>query len=107
MMSVPVTNINRLVPGLIEKIGSNPAADKASSEVNKGQFADLLTNVINSTNELQAASAEAQRALMAGESVELHEVMIKGEEAGLAMDLLLEIRNRIVNGYNEIMRMPM
>ncbi len=106
-MSIPVTNINRLVPGLIEKIGSNPIADKATPEVSTGQFSDLLSNLINSTNELQSQSAEAQRALMAGESVELHEVMIKGEEAGLAMDLLLEIRNRIVSGYNEIMRMPM
>jgi flagellar hook-basal body complex protein FliE len=32
--------------------------------------------------------------------------MIKAEEAGLATELLLEIRNRIVSAYNELLRMP-
>jgi flagellar hook-basal body complex protein FliE len=32
--------------------------------------------------------------------------MIKAEEAGIATDLLLEIRNRLINAYQETMRMP-
>jgi flagellar hook-basal body complex protein FliE len=38
--------------------------------------------------------------------VELHQVMIKAEEAGLATDLLLEIRNKLINAYNQLMNMP-
>ena len=43
---------------------------------------------------------------MNGDPVELHQVMIKAEEAGVAMDLLLEIRNRLLNAYNDLIRMP-
>ena len=63
--------------------------------------------MIGDVNDLQMESAQLQQAFLAGEPVELHQVMIKAEEAGLSMDLLLEIRNKLVNAYNEIIRMPM
>ncbi|MFQ6008178.1 MAG: flagellar hook-basal body complex protein FliE, partial [Candidatus Zixiibacteriota bacterium] len=72
----------------------------------KKNFGDLLVSLIDSVNELQKESAQSQDAFLNGEPVELHQVMIKAEEAGLAMELLLEIRNRLVNAYNELLRMP-
>ena len=106
-MSDGPASINRLVPGLVEGV-SRPVVGEAGATVeNRAEFSELLADLVNSVNELQSESAEAQQALMAGEPVELHEVMIKGEEAGLAMDLLLEIRGRLVEGYKELMRMPM
>ncbi len=69
-------------------------------------FGDMLSNAIGSVNDLQQQSTQMQQALLNGENVELHDVMIKAEQAGLSMDLLLEIRNRLVNGFNELMRMP-
>ena len=62
--------------------------------------------MINSVNQLQTETGQAQEALMNGDPVELHQVMIKAEEAGLATDLLLEIRNRLISAYNELIRMP-
>ncbi|UCC43437.1 MAG: flagellar hook-basal body complex protein FliE [Candidatus Zixiibacteriota bacterium] len=99
--------VNRLIPGLVEGIDRPSVADAGGGADTRAEFSELFANLVNSVNELQTESAEAQRSLMAGEPIELHEVMIKGEEAGLAMDLLLEIRGRIVEGYKEIMRMPM
>ncbi|HWR83007.1 MAG TPA: flagellar hook-basal body complex protein FliE [Candidatus Deferrimicrobium sp.] len=107
-MTIPLDNINRLVPGLSGQTGRYPATENApatAAGVN-GRFADLFADLINSVNELHAQSAQIQDALLAGEPVELHEVMIRAEEAGLATDLLLEIRNRVVNAYNELLRMP-
>ena len=106
-MSGGVGNINRMVPGLIEKIGSGPEKITKPDANSEGEFGDLLANMLNSVNELQQDAAQAQQALMSGEPVELHEVMIKAQEAGISMDLLLEIRNKLLNAYNEIMRMPM
>ena len=104
-MSAPLNNVNRLVPGLIEKV--TPAGDKTAPKSEGTSFGEELMNVLNSVNDLQSEAGQAQEAFLNGEPVELHEVMIKAEEAGLAMDLLLEIRNRLVEGYQEIMRMPM
>lgn len=106
-MAANITNVNRLVPGLIEKLGTKQTEAAKGSEASGNSFSDLLSNVVNSVNDLQNDSAKAQEALLAGEPVELHEVMIKAEEAGIATDLLLEIRNKLVNAFDEIMRMPM
>lgn len=105
-MAGSVTNVNRLVPGLIEKLGTKPTEALKGPE-SGSTFSNLLSNAVNSVNELQLDAANAQDALLAGEPVELHDVMIKAEEAGIATDLLLEIRNKLVNAFDEIMRMPM
>ena len=106
-MAIDMPKVNRLVPWLIEPAGSKGPAKVTESPVEGGNFTDLLSNLINSVNDTQGEAAQAQSALLAGEPVELHDVMIKAEEAGLAMDLLLEVRNRLLSAYNEIMRMPM
>ena len=71
------------------------------------KFSDMVTDLLQSVNGLQNEAASIQQAYLAGEEVELHQMMIKAEEAGISMDLLLEIRNRLVDAYNEVMRMPL
>ena len=100
-MEIKAGQINQLVPGLLEKPGS-----EKPTKVDSSSFGDQLSSLINSVNDLQSQAGEAQNALLAGEPVELHDVMIKAEEAGLAMDLLLQVRNRLVDGYKELIRMP-
>jgi flagellar hook-basal body complex protein FliE len=100
-----IGNINRILPGLVEK----PVSLKENQEAqkpDKTSFAKELSNLVNSVNDLQSQAGEAQKAFLNGEPVELHDVMIKAEEAGLAMDLLLQIRNRLLDGYKELIRMP-
>lgn len=108
-MSTPVNTVTRLVPGLIEQAAGRPQGGPGvgDSPVDKGSFKDLLSDLVTNVNDLQAQSGAAQQALVNGEPIELHEVMIKLEQAGVAMDLLLEIRNRLLNGFTELMRMPM
>jgi flagellar hook-basal body complex protein FliE len=45
--------------------------------------------------------------MVAGEPVDLHEVMISSEEAGIAFDLMMEIRNKLLDAYQEIQRMSL
>lgn len=105
---MPVNGITsqRLVPGLIEQIGSKVTAPRAE-EGKPPAFADMVTDLIESVNQAQIKSGQMQEAFLAGEPVELHQLMIKAEEAGVATDLLLEIRNRLLDAYREIMKMPM
>ena len=69
-------------------------------------FGDLLKNAIKSVEDLQFEAGEAQNKLVAGEAAELHQVMIAAEKAGLSFDLLLEIRKRLLDAYQELIRMP-
>lgn len=105
MMSQPISTINRFVPGLIEQV--NPAKnDKAEAPETKESFGDLLGQFVGGVNKLHHESADIQQAFLDGEPVELHQVMVKAEEAGVATELLLEIRNKLVDAYSELMRMP-
>ncbi|MEW5994270.1 MAG: flagellar hook-basal body complex protein FliE [Candidatus Zixiibacteriota bacterium] len=105
-MSVPLDSVGKLVPGFSGQVEGKGIAPTSAPDDADGKFGDLFSDLINSVNELHHDSARLQEAFLAGEPVELHQVMIKAEEAGLATELLLEIRNRIVNACNELLRMP-
>ncbi len=68
-------------------------------------FQDTLKGALSQVNELQLEAGELQRRMVAGEPVDLHEVMISAEEAGIAFDLMMEIRNKLLTAYQEIQRM--
>jgi flagellar hook-basal body complex protein FliE len=68
-------------------------------------FGETLKGALSEVNRLQLDAGEKTRALVAGEDVDLHEVMISAQEAGVAFDLMMEIRNKLVEAYQEIQRM--
>ncbi|MEE9441147.1 MAG: flagellar hook-basal body complex protein FliE [candidate division Zixibacteria bacterium] len=70
-------------------------------------FGDFLSKAIQSVNDMQLEAGEAQDKLIRGEAAELHQVMIAAEKAGISFDLLLEIRKKLLEAYQEIVRMPM
>ena len=117
-----IASFNTVLPSLIEQSGRKVSLDDmmpsggitppglqptvGDQGAPRESFGDVLTNTINSVNQVQQDAAKAQTALLNGEPIELHDVMIKAEEAGLTMDLMLEIRNKLINGYNELIHMP-
>jgi flagellar hook-basal body complex protein FliE len=68
-------------------------------------FKTELARLLSEVSEVQKSSGEAAQAVVRGEPIELHEVLIRQEEARVAFSLLLETRNRLVEAYQEIMRM--
>ena len=84
-------------------------ADARPTEVvpESGGFAELLKSSINAVNEAQTSAADMAAALERGEkSVTLPEVMIALQKASLSFQAMTEVRNRLVNAYQEIMNMP-
>lgn len=68
-------------------------------------FANQLQNAIQEVDNLQAGSNKMVDGMVSGEVTEVHDVMIAAKEAQLAFELLLEVRNKLLEGYQEIMRM--
>jgi len=68
-------------------------------------FSASLRQAIESVDRLQRESETAQAAFAGGAEVDLHDVLIKVEEAELAFKTMMEIRNKLVDAYREIMRM--
>jgi flagellar hook-basal body complex protein FliE len=70
-------------------------------------FAELLRASVNAVNETQTSAAEMAAALERGDqAVALPEVMIALQKASLSFQAMTEVRNRLVNAYQEVMNMP-
>jgi flagellar hook-basal body complex protein FliE len=67
-------------------------------------FGETLNKAIADVNGLQAEAGKAIDNMVAGKATDLHDVMIAVEKARTSFDLLMEIRNKTIGVYQEIMR---
>ncbi|MDR2006592.1 MAG: flagellar hook-basal body complex protein FliE [Acidaminococcales bacterium] len=86
------------VGNLFEPV-SRPDEESAPS------FSDMLRAAVNEVNGLQKAAEAKNLDLVAGRVEDLSEVMIAAEKAALALQLTVQVRNKVVDAYQEIMRM--
>ncbi|MBN2071831.1 MAG: flagellar hook-basal body complex protein FliE [Candidatus Krumholzibacteriota bacterium] len=72
-----------------------------------GGFDRILKTMVSETDMLQTRSASMSNAAISGQPVEAHSVMIAGEEARIAFDLMIAVRNKLIDAYRELMQMRM
>lgn len=68
-------------------------------------FGDVLKQALGEVSKLQEEAQDAIAAFVRGEPVELHQVMAATEEAGIALDMLIEIRNKLTEAYRTVISM--
>ena len=68
-------------------------------------FADVLASSLDEVNKLQQKADAAATALATGDTMSLHDTMIAMEQADLSFRMMMQVRNKIVDAYQEIMRM--
>ncbi|WP_059104615.1 flagellar hook-basal body complex protein FliE [Shouchella shacheensis] len=77
----------------------------AQAKSGQTSFQEVLSGALQSLNEAQNESSEATKALATKESTDIHEVMITASKASLSLQTALEVRNKAVEAYQEMMRM--
>lgn len=75
------------------------------AETNASSFGDIFTRLVGEVNEKQLAAGDAVHGMLAGNNVSLHQAMIAIEEASVSFQLMVEVRNKLVESYQELMRM--
>lgn len=70
-----------------------------------GSFSSLLTQAIGEVSAVQEHSESLTSAFVRGEPVELHQVMAAAEEAGIAVEMLVEVRNKFLDAYRTLVNM--
>jgi flagellar hook-basal body complex protein FliE len=70
-----------------------------------GNFTDTLKDFISDVNTFQTESADLDAKLIKGEPVDLHDVMIATEKAKTSFQMLVEIRNKFLDLYQQVNRM--
>ena len=68
-------------------------------------FKETFTRAINEVSDTRARGADLAERFAAGEPIELHTVMAASEEAGLALDLTIELRNKVIEAYRSLINM--
>ncbi|MHB8170482.1 MAG: flagellar hook-basal body complex protein FliE [Thermincolia bacterium] len=84
-----------------------PVSKTTNSSQVEGEvdFGEMLKKAINDVNTLQQQSREAKVKLVTGDVEDIHSVMIAGAKASVAMQFTLQVRNKVIESYQEIMRM--
>jgi flagellar hook-basal body complex protein FliE len=95
-----------LGPGAIGGLEEMPRPVSQGAAGGEGDaFGRVLKDAIAKVDGLEKESEAAQAAFAKGGDVELHDVIIRIEEAEVAFKTLMEVRNKLVDAYREIMRM--
>ncbi len=80
-------------------------AEVSSAQPSGDSFAGMLGKMVSDVNAKQQAAGASVAALQAGQNVPLHQAVIAMEEANVSFQLMVEVRNKLLESYQEIMRM--
>jgi flagellar hook-basal body complex protein FliE len=70
-------------------------------------FKSLLNDKLNQVNQLQVNSENASADFINGGDIDIHQVMLSAEEAKMSIEMAVQVRNKIVEAYQEINRMQL
>ncbi len=82
-----------------------PEANSSVSESKGGGFLETLSKSMEEVNEDQVSADHAIKDLVAGKSKNIHETMLQIQKAELSLKTMMQVRNKILEAYKEIMRM--
>ncbi|GAB3793945.1 flagellar hook-basal body complex protein FliE [Virgibacillus kimchii] len=88
---------------------TSPISNKIKPEITPGEaqknFANTLKQSIENVNEAQQASDRKTEALIRGEINDLHDVMITAQKASITLETAVQVQQKALDAYNEVMRM--
>lgn len=101
-------DLNRVLAdmrALAAQAGNQGVAPAAAPQLD---FGALLTNSINKVNDMQKSAESMAAAFETGaKDVDIAQVMIEVQKAGLAFRAMTEVRNKLVQAYQDVMNMPL
>ena len=95
----------------VQSVGVSPllsqkgAQESKTAALEKNSFGDWLNKSINTVNRMQQEADASAVKLTTGESKDIHNTMIDMQKADIAMNLLMEVRNKVISAYEEVKRM--
>ncbi len=92
----------------MQRMAAEKGVERPVSGAPGAAFGEMLEKMVENTNAAQTKSADLSESFVSGsEKVELVEVMVAMQKARVHFETMVQVRNRLVRAYEEIMRMPM
>jgi flagellar hook-basal body complex protein FliE len=98
--------LNVMAPAIGERQPPSSIGGTGAARAEHGSFADTLGQAVSKLDELQVDADAEARKVAVGQG-NLHEMAIALEKADIGMRLAMKVRNKVVDAYNEIMRMSL
>jgi len=89
----------------IETLFGYPVREEPAPEEKGGSFGGILKDAISEVNQLKKEADHAIQELATGKETDIHQTMIALEKAEVSFQLMMQVRNKIITAYEEIMRM--
>jgi len=108
MRVIPV-NVAKALPtvgpaGPLEGLRNAVKPNAAEGEKESPSFQEILKGYIRDVGDMDQRADALVEGLASGEVTDVHQVMLAVEEANMALDLLIEVRNKLLEAYQEISR---
>ena len=107
-MDIKAQSLYQELQGMAEqtKIGLGES-DAITSNPSSQNFAELLSQAVGTVNEMQLESKDMTMAFEMGDkNLSLADVMLAKEKAGIAFEATIQVRNKVLDAYKQIMNMP-
>jgi flagellar hook-basal body complex protein FliE len=88
------------IAGELARIGTGKRASSGG-----GDFGSMLKGLVEKANDMQGEASGQVEKLVRGEKDNVHEVMLAVSKADLSFKMMLEVRNKLLDAYTEVMRM--
>lgn len=75
------------------------------SDASEASFGDTLKQAVEKVNDMQKVADKQMQAVASGEQTNISEVMIAAEKADIALKLMMSVRNKVIDAYQEVMKM--
>lgn len=92
------------LPGLTN-LPTSPTPATGADAGESGGFGATLKNALQKVDQLQQDSDASSAQLVQGDRQDIHNVMIAVEKADIAFELMMQVRNKIVNAYQEVSKL--
>ena len=107
MTQWPIESVAAVAAAQSAVPGSGAMANAAQDTGAPDTFANLMQSQLTDLNASVGAAETAMHDLASGKSVELHEVMISLERARLSVQTFVQVRNKLIESYQDLMRMQL
>lgn len=87
--------------------GTLPGIQLPGETKSPGAFQNVLQDAIKTVEDFRRSADKGVEAFLSGEGEELHQVVLATQRAELAFELFLQVRSKVVQAYQEVMRMQM
>lgn len=96
-----INSINFLLPNKLDTATKTSQSEKPQATVS---FADMLKDALKDVNDAQLQADDAVQKVLSGETKDIHSTMIALQKADVSLKMMLEVRNKIMEAYQEVMR---